>query len=91
DTLRLNPANAPAAGIVAESATNDENIADVIAQLQAEMLEASQALEFERAAHLRDQIRELQSGAALPVSPAPASASPKRKATSYRQTRPKKK
>jgi hypothetical protein len=50
------------------------------------MLEASQALEFERAAHLRDQIRELQSGAALPSSLPPASSSPQRKATSYRQS-----
>ena len=86
DTLRLNPADAPATGKVAESASSDENVAEVIAQLQAEMLEASQALEFERAAHLRDQIRELQSGAALPSSLPPASSSPKRKATSYRQS-----
>lgn len=40
----------------------DEDIEEVIRQLQQEMVEASQALEFERAALLRDQIRELKSG-----------------------------
>ena len=40
----------------------DDDVEEVIRQLQAEMVEASQALEFERAALLRDQIRELKSG-----------------------------
>ena len=40
----------------------DEDVEEVIRQMQAEMVEASQALEFERAALLRDQIRELKSG-----------------------------
>jgi excinuclease ABC subunit B len=40
----------------------DEDVEEVIRQLQQEMVEASQALEFERAALLRDQIRELKAG-----------------------------
>jgi excinuclease ABC subunit B len=53
-------------GKVAERG-GDEDVAEVVAQLQVEMMEASAALEFERAALLRDQIRELQSGAGLPA------------------------
>jgi excinuclease ABC subunit B len=53
-------------GKVAERG-GDEDMAEVVAQLQEEMMEASAALEFERAALLRDQIRELQSGAGLPA------------------------
>jgi len=44
--------------------------AETISQLQREMLEAADALEFERAAYLRDQIRELQLGAAEEEKPA---------------------
>lgn len=43
---------------------SDEDTAAVIAQLQEEMVEASRALEFERAALLRDQINELKALAA---------------------------
>jgi excinuclease ABC subunit B len=42
----------------------EEDTAAVIAQLQEEMVEASRALEFERAALLRDQINELKAMAA---------------------------
>jgi excinuclease ABC subunit B len=90
ETLRLAASDTPTTGKLAEASTTDENVADVIAQLQAEMLEASQALEFERAAHLRDQIRELQSGAGLPAT-TPSAPPAKRKATSYRQNRARKK
>jgi excinuclease ABC subunit B len=48
----------------------DEDVEEVIRQLQTEMVEASQALEFERAALLRDQIRELKSGG-IPSGTAP--------------------
>ncbi len=54
---------------VAEETGGDEDVKAVISQLQQEMVEASAALEFERAALLRDQIRELQSGVSLPVLP----------------------
>jgi Helicase subunit of the DNA excision repair complex len=40
----------------------DRDVASVIAELEAEMLEAAQKLEFEKAAMLRDQIETLQSG-----------------------------
>jgi len=57
----------------------------VIRQLEAEMREASAALEFERAALLRDQIKELKnlSGGA-PALAAAAAKTPKRKKVSYR-------
>ena len=49
-------ANVPA---VAESA---DDVAAVIAELEEEMQEAAEKLEFERAALLRDQIHSLKSG-----------------------------
>lgn len=58
--LRLAAPEAAASARVAEGA--DEDVEEVIRQLQQEMVEASQALEFERAALLRDQIRELKAG-----------------------------
>ena len=38
---------------------DDTNINDLIDELEREMLEASQAMEFERAADIRDQIKKL--------------------------------
>ena len=35
-------------------------VADILAELERDMLEAADNLEFERAAYLRDQIRELR-------------------------------
>jgi excinuclease ABC subunit B len=46
--------------LVAESA--DVDVVHVIAELESEMLEAAQKLEFEKAAILRDQIETLQTG-----------------------------
>ena len=46
--------------MVAES--GDVDVAAVIAELETEMLEAAQKLEFEKAATIRDQIEMLQSG-----------------------------
>ena len=46
--------------MVAES--DDVDVATVIAELETEMLEAAQKLEFEKAATLRDQIEMLQAG-----------------------------
>ena len=54
-------------GKMAEGGADDT--AAVIAQLQEEMVEASRALEFERAALLRDQINELKAMAAGQPSP----------------------
>ncbi len=50
------------AALVAEPGTGDEDVASVLVQLEAEMQEAAEALEFERAALLRDQIKALRSG-----------------------------
>ncbi|GAB5560474.1 MAG: excinuclease ABC subunit UvrB [Synoicihabitans sp.] len=44
------------------AAEGDEDVATVIAELEVEMTEASNRLEFERAALLRDQIESLRSG-----------------------------
>lgn len=45
-----------------DSANGDVDIATVLAELESEMLEASERLEFERAAILRDQINALKTG-----------------------------
>ena len=50
-----------AAARVAEAAGEDYDVARVIGELEAEMMEAAAALEYERAALLRDQIQELKS------------------------------
>ncbi|RME66620.1 MAG: excinuclease ABC subunit UvrB [Verrucomicrobia bacterium] len=50
------------AAIIAEPGTDDEDVASVIAELEQEMQEAAEALEFERAALLRDQIHALRTG-----------------------------
>ena len=53
----------------------DNDVAAVIAELEDEMQEAAEALEFERAALLRDQIKALKSGEyRKPQSGAPAKA-----------------
>lgn len=47
--------------------TDDRDIALVLADMEAEMLEAADELQFERAAVLRDQIESLRTG--KPASP----------------------
>jgi excinuclease ABC subunit B len=49
-----------AAGVI-NDAGGDFDLTETLSQLEAEMLEAAQNLEFEKAALLRDQIRELKS------------------------------
>ncbi|MGZ0656981.1 excinuclease ABC subunit UvrB [Coraliomargarita sp. W4R53] len=49
-----------AIGLLAES--DDRDVAEVIAEMEEEMLEAARKLEFEKAAMIRDQIETLQSG-----------------------------
>jgi len=46
----------------ADFASATDDVRDTIAALQAEMLQAADALEFERAAYLRDQIKLLKKG-----------------------------
>ena len=72
---------------VAEGGSADDTAA-VIAQLQEEMVEASRALEFERAALLRDQINELK---ALAAGQTIAKGSTKMLKVNYLAKAPKKK
>ena len=69
--------------IIAEDGA-DYDVARVVADIQREMLEAAEALEFERAAALRDELRELQSSCKNPANP-PQSPKTKRKERKGRQ------
>ncbi len=60
------------ASIVADSEETYDKLR-VIAELEEEMREAASRLEFERAAHLRDQIQALKNDAPPPSAPAPVS------------------
>ncbi|ADE55866.1 excinuclease ABC subunit UvrB [Coraliomargarita akajimensis] len=62
--------------IAAES--DDRDVAEVIAEMEEEMLEAARKLEFEKAALIRDQIDILQSGK-IDVATGAAKKKPKRK------------
>ena len=44
----------------AASSLNEEDIDDIIRELESEMYEAAEKLEFERAADLRDQIKKIR-------------------------------
>jgi len=55
----------------------DFSLSETLRELEAEMVEASASLEFERAALLRDQITELKSGTGL------LKLEPKRKPVKY--------
>ena len=69
--------------IIAEDGA-DYDVARAVADIQREMLEAAEALEFERAAALRDELRELQSSCKNPANP-PQSPKTKRKERKGRQ------
>ncbi|MBN8459315.1 MAG: excinuclease ABC subunit UvrB [Verrucomicrobia bacterium] len=60
------------ASIVADSEETYDKLR-VIAELEGEMREAASRLEFERAAHLRDQIQALKNDSPPPPPPAPVS------------------
>ena len=60
DGLAWREAAEEVASSVVREAGGDYNVQQVIAEMEAEMLEAAEALEFERAAMLRDQIREFR-------------------------------
>ena len=62
--------------LVGESA--DRDVAEVIAEMEDEMLEAARKLEFEKAAMIRDQIEVLQNGK-MDTATGGAKAKPKRK------------
>jgi excinuclease ABC subunit B len=48
----------------------DYNVMQVLSDLETEMHEAAAKLEFERAGHLRDQIKELEKKAGIEDKPA---------------------
>ncbi len=60
DSLAVTRQAEESESMVVREAGQDYNVQDVLAQMEREMLEASDALEFERAALLRDQIHELR-------------------------------
>jgi excinuclease ABC subunit B len=66
----------------------NEDVGVVIAQLEADMWEASEKLEYEKAALMRDQIRELKERFLGEKDAQPA---PQKEPTSYRKTKAKKK
>jgi excinuclease ABC subunit B len=73
ESLQANPEEEKAnSSLVAEDET-EYNQEDLIRQLETQMREASQSLEFELAAHLRDQIKALKEGKAPSASPKPTS------------------
>ncbi|MEN8734117.1 MAG: UvrB/UvrC motif-containing protein, partial [Lentimonas sp.] len=57
----------------------DRDIAEVIAEMEEEMLEAARQLQFEKAAMIRDQIETLQSGKHGGGASGSAKAKPKKK------------
>jgi excinuclease ABC subunit B len=59
-----------AAALIINETGGNFDVTETIRELEAEMLEAANALEFEKAALLRDQVRELKRGTGLP-SPEP--------------------
>ncbi|HOO92890.1 MAG TPA: helicase-related protein, partial [Opitutales bacterium] len=68
-------------GLVVAELGGSDDVAKVIAELENEMVEASRALEFERAAILRDQILALKSGKGITV------VGKERKGSPYRRKR----
>ena len=78
ESLSLRPGADKSAAVINETGGNFD-ITETVRQLEQEMLEAANNLEFEKAALLRDQVRELKR--TLSGEPAPA------KATSYKPRR----
>ena len=73
------------ANVVRETGT-DADVLSVIRELEGEMAEAAQKLEYERAALLRDQIRELKKQAGMSAD----DASLPQKKVNYREVLKKK-
>jgi len=76
ESLSSRPEAADAAALVLKESGGDFDVTETIRELEAGMLEAANALEFEKAALFRDQIRELKrqygsgDGGAPPTTPA---------------------
>jgi len=71
-SLQLNPGQRPKDRAVVQDSGSDFDVIQVLKELEEEMQEAAVALEFERAALLRDQIAELRKRAGIEGSGAPA-------------------
>ncbi len=63
--LRIKQAGRQAAALVVRESGGDYDVQAAIGEMESEMLAAADAMEFERAALLRDQIAELRSAAGL--------------------------
>ncbi len=57
------------ADMVLRETSENQDVTDTIKELESEMQEASSRLEFEKAALIRDQIRELKRSAGMEVAP----------------------
>jgi len=68
----------------------DYNVHETISQMEKEMLEAAEALEFERAALLRDQVFELKASIRNGEAPAQKAGAETRYSISKRKARPQK-
>ena len=75
------PSDEDEVGLVVAELGGSDDVAKVIAELENEMVEASRALEFERAAILRDQILALKSGKGI------TAVGKERKGSPYRRKR----
>jgi excinuclease ABC subunit B len=64
-SLHMNPGQRPADRAVVQDSGEDFDVLQVLKELEEEMQEAAAALEFERAALLRDQIAELRKRAGI--------------------------
>ena len=72
ESLSSQPRGGTQAASVINDAGGNFDVTEVLRELEGEMLEASNNLEFEKAALLRDQIRELKRGAGLEPAGAPS-------------------
>ena len=78
DSLRAyKEATERVAMVVKDDPSGDYDILETIRQMEQEMLEAAEALEFERAAMLRDQIFSLKKNPGRKIAPARKTAAPK--------------
>jgi excinuclease ABC subunit B len=77
------------AALVLKETAGDFDVTETIRQLEAEMLEAANNLEFEKAALLRDQVRELKRGLGIAGPPA-GPVKPAASGVTYRLPRPRK-
>ncbi len=68
ESLGLSESGGQMAASVINDAGGNFDVTETVRELEEEMLEASGNLEFEKAALLRDQIRELQRGTGIAVS-----------------------